>query len=146
MRSLPSSKAHAGYDARGDLVLSARRQCSTDAVVATLKNVFWEKMFTQRNEERLWRSRIFGVFPQLEPNITAKDHCRRINQDLEHTRRLRNRIAHHEPIFARDLRADLHRIEQLVDMRCVETCRWMTANECVSGLLATFPLAASPKP
>lgn len=63
----------------------------------------------------------------------------RMHADLEQIRQLRNRIAHHEPIFARDLAVDLLTIGRVVQMRCTDVERWMTRNESISALLEQRP-------
>ncbi len=62
-----------------------------------------------------------------------------IHDDLERLRKLRNRIAHHEPIFTRALTIDLQTIEGLVRRRCPVTAAWMLSNQTASQLIASKP-------
>ena len=48
--SLPSP--HRGFNPRSELVTVHAREATTDKVVAELKFVFWQKMFTQRFDAR----------------------------------------------------------------------------------------------
>jgi len=63
-----------------------------------------------------------------------------LHSHLEHVRQLRNRIAHHEPVFARDLALDLATIGRIVQMRCPHIERWMTRHESVTSLLERRPV------
>lgn len=127
-QSLPSSRG-GGYDPSRDLFNARRRQTSTGKVIPELKFVFWQKLFTSRFQQRIWTPHIKGVFPNLPANKTEVE-CRTIIYDeLESIRKLRNRIAHHEPIFSRNLLGDYTRICSLVQYRCVDTESWMKSNQ-----------------
>ncbi len=104
VQSLPSSKI--GYNPRRDLQSTAKQQPTTGKVIAELKFVFWQTMFTARHKDRIWSGRIQGLFPQAL--VTSDDALRdQLYGDLETIRTLRNRTAHHEPIFLRKLDEDL---------------------------------------
>ena len=94
--SLPSP--HRGFNPRSELVTVHAREATTDKVVAELKFVFWQKMFTQRFDARLWDGHILSLFPNAAVAVEA-DLRSRIYSDLEVIRKLRNRMAHHEPIL-----------------------------------------------
>ncbi|WP_407319689.1 hypothetical protein UQW22_04510 [Isoptericola halotolerans] len=64
----------------------------------------------------------------------------RVDGDLEAIRKLRNRMAHHEPVFARNLSSDLLRMYELVDVRSPETGAW------VRPLTSDLPTLDSSKP
>ncbi|MBD8644146.1 hypothetical protein IFT63_11180 [Stenotrophomonas sp. CFBP 13724] len=53
---------------------------------------------------------------------------------------LRNRIAHHEPIFHRDIRADLAAATRIIHSRSPSTLDWLLHHEGATSLLATSPL------
>lgn len=138
LRSLPTGGG-AGYDAKMDLSLTSKKHRTTGGVVAELKNVFWEKQFTKRNDQRLWEPYLFKLFPNLDPRGSVKIHRQRIASDLEAVRRLRNRIAHHEPIFNRNLRSDLLKICELVEFRCADTAAMMLQAQRVIAVLDARP-------
>jgi hypothetical protein len=52
---------------------------------------------------------------------------------------LRNRIAHHEPIFPLDLSLDYNMIKEVVGFRCQDTLAWMVRLEEVLYMLSTKP-------
>lgn len=139
--SLPSPPR--GFNPRSELVAVRSRETTTGKVVAELKFVFWQKMFTQRFDARLWDNRIASLFPNAAVVVEAGLRSR-IYSDLEVIRKLRNRMAHHEPIFARNLRDELAQILDLIQLRSAEVAAWVRANESVSRVLASKPTTARP--
>jgi len=63
-----------------------------------------------------------------------------IYADLEEIRRLRNRIAHHEPIFTRNLKRDLGRMHELVRLRSNLVASWMMINQTADNAISQLPL------
>jgi hypothetical protein len=51
----------------------------------------------------------------------------------------RNRIAHHEPIFAYPLAQHQARIKRLIKLRCWQTEQWLARWEVVTATLAARP-------
>ncbi|MBD7917989.1 hypothetical protein H9657_06815 [Cellulomonas sp. Sa3CUA2] len=136
-RTLPAPGGRV-YKPRDDLAANRARYGTTGKVVADLKFVFWQTMFTARHDGRLWSRNIVRSFPnagQIDPKALRG----RIYDDLEVVRRLRNRLAHHEPVFARDLADDLRRMLELVDLRCTATGVWLRDMEDVTALLRRRP-------
>ncbi|WP_416429992.1 hypothetical protein [Paenarthrobacter nicotinovorans] len=103
-----------------------------------MKFVFWQKMFTARHDERLWDQAILSLFPHASAK-TAEALRGQIYADLDAIILLRNRIAHHEPIFKRHLADDLKRVVELVDMRCAATAGWVRATETAGTVLRERP-------
>lgn len=126
-RSLPDPNI--GYSPRKDLLTVRRREQTTGKVIPELKFVFWQKMFTSRHDQRIWNQHLLTVLQNLPKNKTASELRLQIHQDLEHIRTLRNRIAHHEPVFSRDLKKDFQKIEDLISFRCDVTRTWMVDNQ-----------------
>lgn len=108
-------------------------------MIAELKFVFWEKMFTSRHDNRIWNQHLKRVLPNLSTVRTTAEHRKRIFEDLNKIRLLRNRIAHHEPIFSRNLCEDLKIIEQLVAARCQLSADWMLSYQQVTETLKNRP-------
>lgn len=135
-RTLPSPAK--GFDPRDELVKARKWQQTTGKVIADLKFVFWQKIFTARHDVHLWNPHILGLFPNAS-GMTSGQLRQRIYDDLEVIRRLRNRIAHHEPIFTRNLEDDLMRILELVELRSTPTLDWVFDMEDVSSILAERP-------
>src|SRR3546814_16415609 len=59
--------------------------------------------------------------------------------DLQIIRRLRNRIAHHEPIFMRNIADDYQRIHDMIAWRSQVAAAWMDRKQAVLALLAVKP-------
>jgi hypothetical protein len=137
--SLPSPLSNQ-YSPRRDLKNVAAKQPSTGKVIAELKFAFWQELFTRRHDVRLWDAHLRQVFPCHNPADTFVSLRKAIYRDLESIRRLRNRIAHHEPIFARNLREDFERIFKLVGQRSTLIAAWMVANQDASRLISRRPV------
>ena len=137
-QSLPVSRR--GYCLTADLQNARRGAATTGKVIPELKFVFWQKMLTSRNDVRLWNPYLAQAFPNL-PQGRSVSQCRQaIYNDLEHVRALRNRIAHHEPIFSRNLVNDFQKISGLIGFRCAVTEQWMSMNQQVLSLIAARPV------
>jgi hypothetical protein len=127
-----------GYSPRADLIATRRRSSSTAEVIAELKFVFWQQMFGARHAVRLWGPH----FPEVFPNVLANEEStvrERVLHDLDAIRRLRNRIAHHEPIIGFDLGAELARMIGLIELRCASTAAWVHDMEDASTVHAERP-------
>lgn len=138
--SLPTPRH--GYKPREDLEKTARREPTTGKVVAELKFVFWQTMFTASNHTRIWDHRIADLLPNAGAtlgNPSEEVLRQRVYDDLDVIRDVRNRMAHHEPIHARDLAGDLQRMLDLIDLRCTATGKWVRGMEDVSALLPLKP-------
>lgn len=136
-RSLPGPGGPS-YNPRRDLTRARSKEPTTGKVIAELKFAFWQSMFTARHDVRVWDHQILTLFPSRTSH-TARELRGRIYTDLDSIRKLRNRVAHHEPIFSRNLTDDLTRLLELVELRCTDTAGWLRAMEEVSTLLPQRP-------
>jgi len=135
LRSLPNPTK--GYSPRKNLMDVARREMTTGKVIAELKFMFWQTIFTARHDGRLWTPHIAACFPNTA--MQPKALRTRIYDDLEVIRQLRNRMAHHEPIFRRNAGTELIRMTELIDMRSRPTGDWVKAMEDVTAVLLERP-------
>jgi len=136
-RSLPNPAV--GYSPCKDLQSVRRNAHTTGKLIPELKFVFWQKMFTSRHDARLWNTHLMLVLPNLDPSEPVDVLRQDIYNELEQIRALRNRIAHHEPIFSRNLTDDFQRIVNLVEFRCKETADWMVRNQQASAFINARP-------
>ena len=136
-RSLPDPKQ--GYSPRRDLQSARRAAQTTGKVIPELKFVFWQKMFTSRYDTRIWDPHLRRVMPNLDQSKTVAALRADIYYDLERVRLLRNRIAHHEPIFNRALTDDYQTIWRLVMYRCTVTAGWLDKNQKATTIIAYKP-------
>lgn len=137
--SLPGGGA-SGYNARDELRRAAAMCNSASSVVATLRFAFWQHMFTRRFDRSLWHPALHQILPGARsigpvPLVRSGLHA-----DLQQVRLLRNRIAHHEPVFTRDLEGELDILCRIVGLRCPHVAQWMRHVEQVTPLLLQCPV------
>lgn len=111
---------------------------STGKVMAELNFGFWEKMFKASFDAMVWKGQLHRVFPQLtEPNVQVARAD--IAAKLAAVRNLRNRIAHHEPLFHMHVQPALDTVQRLVKLRCLDTASWIAGTSTVASVLAKRP-------
>lgn len=91
-------------------------------VVAELSFGFWTGLLANRYHQRLWVPALYVAFPRL---VGPR---RELHRKQESLRKLRNRIAHHEPIFARNLTADHNRLLDILDAISPVAVEWVKQN------------------
>lgn len=119
------------YSPRQNL-LQHRNEPTTGKVIAELKFVFWERMFTRRHDDTIWNKHLRTVLPHTDAVKSVQDLRRDAYQMLEAIRDLRNRIAHHEPIFRRNIREEYDRIRAVVAWRSETAANWLDKIEQVT--------------
>lgn len=135
----PTFETSLPYGRTQELFKAREGMTTTGQVIAELSFYFWQQMFTSRHYGRIWEPHIERLFPNMDP-ATAKQPKRiHIHDELEHIRMLRNRIAHHEPIFHRDLEDDFQRIVKLIGFKCSVSSQWLLQNNLFSSIYALKP-------
>lgn len=123
-----------------DLIRTRSNYTTTGKVIAELKLVFWQQLFTQRHDNRLWLPYLAAAMPHSpthDPRLLRSE----IRESIERIRTLRNRIAHHEPVFTRDLTEDLAVMLNLISYRSEATGGWVKSLEEASFLISTLPVS-----
>ncbi|MFB6348669.1 Abi family protein [Moraxella sp. ZJ142] len=122
---------------RDDVIRSQRNHSTTEKILADLPFVFWQSMFTVRFDD-FWCKYLIGVLP----NADSKD-LKKLREemfiDLNRLRKLRNRIAHHEPIFNRNLQSDFNTIMKVIKYCNWDLCDWISLWQRVEELLKNKP-------
>ncbi len=136
-RSIPRPRV--GYNPFNDLVRARAGHSTAGKVIPELKFMFWVSMLTSRHDNRLWNQSIKTVFPNLPARWAPAISRKVLHDQVETVRILRNRIAHHEPIFERDIMADYQRFRTIVYWRSREAATWMDGIESVTSLAARKP-------
>lgn len=136
-RSLPAPTDPRIFNPRKNLVDERDRHGTAGKIIAELKFSFWEDIFTRRHDVRIWNPHIKNQFSHALG--TPAEVRLRVHSDLEIIRKLRNRLAHHEPIFKRNLESDLTQILDLISIRSPETASWVRRLEKVTPLLGAKP-------
>jgi len=135
--SLPHPRRR--YSPAADLQAVSRRMPTAGKVVAELKFAFWESMLTARHDRALWRPHFRVAFPHADnttPIHQARDRARSALRDV---RKLRNRIAHHEPIFTRNIADEYAKMHDIVSWRSPVAAAWMDQIQDVTALIPRKP-------
>jgi hypothetical protein len=102
------------FSPRRELRRATRKHSTTGKVISDLKFAFWVSLYTSRHEGRLWNSYALREFPNFPPGTQPQLARQSIHDVADNLRELRNRIAHHEPVFRRDLVKDYADIHEVV--------------------------------
>lgn len=127
-----------GYSPRRDL-LGLRSLPTSGKIVAELKFIFWEKMFTHGHDGAIWNAHFRTVFPHTDPAKSVQILRKEGNDTLFAIRDLRNRIAHHEPIFRRPIQQEYDRIRSVILWTDPVAADWVDKVQTVSDLIAQRP-------
>ncbi len=112
------------YSPRQDLI-SLRRLPTSGKIVAELKFAFWEKMLTLSHDAAIWNPYFRLAFPNTNPRKTVQELRAEGYNSLSKIRDLRNRIAHHEPIFNRPIRQEYDRILTIISWSNPVAATWV---------------------
>ena len=77
-------------------------------VIGSISLGFWTELLSSKYHQRLWEKGLSKAFPMF------RGKRRDLHTAVERLRKLRNRIAHHEPILNRDLDYDLNLLISLI--------------------------------
>jgi hypothetical protein len=133
----PAARARVA-DAK-EAVRRAGRPLDPGRIVAELSFGFWERLLTHgppgrlNYEMALWRPALHRAFPN------SRRRRADVHKPLPGLRDLRNRIAHHEPIFSRDLAADYQTILDVISWMCTDTQAWVVHHSNVPTVLTGRP-------
>lgn len=124
---------------RDQLTKARTGQTRTGKVIAELSFGFWEHLFVTVHDPVLWTPHIHGAFPNLPPGLAPYQARGDIRTRLTNLRKLRNRIAHHEPLMKLPLAARVQDIETVVGYRCNATASWVMTTHNALGIFNTPP-------
>lgn len=99
----------------------ARKVISPPSVVSELSFGFWTGLLGPKYEMTLWRPELNKLFRSRAGNNSRKQ----VHADYDVTRNLRNRIAHHECVIARDLPLKYATLRGLIRTLCPDTEAWV---------------------
>jgi hypothetical protein len=141
--SLPTTQTLQRFSARRELVTTRdwepRPTQTTGKIIANLKFAFWVSMYRSRHEGRLWNQHLHTEYPHIPSNMSVSAAREKIFLTADAIRDLRNRIAHHEPIFSRNLKSEYDGIAEIIGYRCVHTAVWMKRSQNVIWQLGMLP-------
>jgi len=127
------------FSPRRELLKVRDGKLTAGQVIGELKFAFWESIYTKRHDGRLWNTSALGEFRNLPPGTTPQAARKLVHASTGAVRALRNRIAHHEPIFARDLVSDYQTIHDIILYKCRHTAGYVSRSQGVTNLLALKP-------
>ncbi len=136
--TLPDPRAP-HYSPRRNLRNVARSHMTAGKVVADLNFAFWERVLLKKQQRIIWDTQFTTSFPEAPAGQTSSVNREKLRRTVENVRRLRNRIAHHEPIFARDLVRDMRDIRLAISWRSSVAASWLDKMETVTPLIALRP-------
>jgi hypothetical protein len=122
--------------AKERLVKEKKGNFTADDVIAKLPLEFWIAALDGSHEDT-WQTSVRLYFPNLGPHESR----RTIHNFAVNINWLRNRVAHHEPIFSiKDLRDRHASILALVTRRCEKTSNWTEIHSTFMAVLHDRPL------
>lgn len=123
------------FENRPELLHFVSAMSEHDNAIAESELKFWVR-FLDPVYDQFWRSTadLSSVFRYADPcdraDLFAK--CERI-------RNLRNRVAHHEPIFTRNLETEYRNIIEVIGAISPDAAQWVHSNSRVRNVLITPP-------
>lgn len=103
-------------------------------VVAELSFGFWVSLLGTTYHQSLWIPALYSAFPNGSP------HRKTVSVPFSHLRAFRNRIAHHEPIFDRQLSDDYSNIITSLGWISPAKAAWINHHSPVMKVLALKPI------
>lgn len=135
-----------GY--RHDDVAKARAQIRTTGktethglIVAELMFGFWRLLLGPRHQTTLWAQSLRHAFPHLSPQRRSD-----VYDPVDRLNRLRNRIAHHEPIYTQPLAENHTALLAVTGYIDPEAAAWLQDLSHFPQLLTTRPVLAPGPP
>jgi len=120
---------------KSDLTSLLSNYQNPNKILPELKLFWFENMLKNTQNDRLWIPHIRTVFPNAT-GVTPDIIRQQLKDDCYIIRKIRNRIAHHEPVFNHTALPNvLNKIEVSISNRCVDTCKWLNRIEGVNKLL-----------
>jgi hypothetical protein len=114
-------------------VTSAGHDLAEGRVIAELSFGFWCHLLGKKYDATLWRGALYAAFPHSDRRRGT------IVGAVEPTRLLRNRIAHHEPIYGRMHVEDQAMVLNIARWICPTTEAWVSQMSRVPEVLRARP-------
>lgn len=99
----------------------------------------WNNFLISRSHKKLWDSHFHNSFPNAPTNQPNEVLRKLLFKALDELRYVRNRVAHHEPIYKRKLEEDIKRIDWIIRWRCNVTADWLSSVNPVPSLMSRRP-------
>jgi hypothetical protein len=102
-----------------------------DRLITEVPFGFWRFLLSTRHEHSLWIPALRNAFPHLPDG----GRRRYVADRVARLHVLRNRIAHHEPVYRRRLVLDMEDAIDVVAAICPTAATWLEINSWAPGLL-----------
>lgn len=120
LEPLLSEKALSVFETAKERATSKAGAMSPTQLITELSFGFWTYLFSRRYDMSLWRVGLSHRFSSIS-SVKRSD----VYNAMVSLKDLRNRIAHHEPIFRRDLSEDTSRMYELISWIDIDLVRWV---------------------
>lgn len=129
-----SDMAHKDVASARQRIRKLHRSETPGRVVAELSFGFWKFLLSRRYEASLWTADLRHAFPRLRPQRRSL-----VYGALDELHALRNRIAHHEPIYRRLLERDAETTSRILEWIGPEVREWADTRSRLHAVLAARP-------
>lgn len=109
-----------------------------DDVISCLTFDFWSNLFRHEYDRPLWQTSM----GQLLPNSAGMTRAQ-LQSLVMGINRFRNRIAHHEPIFALNVSSQYREILNVVEYRSAAASVWLKSHATVNKVMRTRPTSST---
>jgi len=133
---LTTSQAEQLAKAIEDAGDGGKREPTPGRIVAALTFGFWTAMFG-KDYETLWQTTLHRIGSRSDGKGLRRKH---FSGPLTPIRRLRNRIAHHEPIIAEDLPNLYRKTIELTGWLCPAAAEWCEAHSRFPEVYPSAPI------
>lgn len=103
-------------------------------VIAELNLGFWRFLLARRYHATLWRTAVSHAFPCLRPKDRGA-----VEQPVIRLHKLRNRVAHLEPLLREDLLARRQDMLTVIGYICPDTRDWLDQRCRIPAVVAARP-------
>jgi hypothetical protein len=135
--SLPNPPRH--FNPRKEIKILRVKHPTVGKIIADMKFAFWQNMFTGRHDGPIWNAHIRTVLPHTDPALSVQMIRGEAFAAMDTIRELRNRIAHHEPIFGRDIQKEFDLIKTVIGWRNQAARGWVENIQRVTATLDAKP-------
>jgi hypothetical protein len=108
-----------------------------DDLISELSLDFWSNLFRPEYDRQVWQTNMRTLFPGSSLTRAA------FQPQIVEINKLRNRIAHHEPILDTNISAIHQRIIEVTSNRSAATGDWVKSHSTVANMLRTKPKAGT---
>lgn len=109
-----------------------------DDVISCLTFDFWSNLFRHEYDRSFWQTSM----GQLLPNSAGMTRAQ-LQSLVVGINRFRNRIAHHEPIFALNVSSQYREILNVVEYRSAAASDWLKSHATVNKIMRTRPTSGT---